>query len=511
MIWPVKRWQIMVDVIEVLPKDEYNATLVANVRPKEWKNPEPAKKYSLVVIGAGMAGQVAAIEAASLGAKVALVERRLLGGEYLNFGCIPSKSLVRSSRAVADVRRAPQFGIRIMDGAEIDFPAVMERMRQVRTRISYSNSVRRFHDLGVDVFIGEGKFAGPDSVAVDGKILRFKKALIATGSRPVKPQIEGLEEAGYLTNETLFSLTDLPRRMAILGAGSRGCELAQALQRLGCTVTLIDSEPQILINEDPEAAAVVARAMASDGVVIRTSTTVRKVTVRSGKKVLQAEIAGNNEEISVDEIMLGEGRMPNVEGLKLEDANVDYDLKWGIKVGDGLRTTNKKIYAAGDVCLSHKLANTAAASARIALHNALFRGRKRGSSFTLSWCTYTDPEIAHVGLSETDAERKKLKIVTHTRLFSEVDRGIIDGEEDGFIRIYAKKRSDKIVGATVVARHAGEMVNELTMAMVGKVGLKKMSDVVRPYPTQADAVRQIADIYNLERFRRKFLPLFMKR
>jgi pyruvate/2-oxoglutarate dehydrogenase complex dihydrolipoamide dehydrogenase (E3) component len=341
--------------------------------------------------------------------------------------------------------------------------------------------------------------------------LRFKKALIATGSRPVKPEIEGLAEAGYLTNETVFSLTDLPRRMAILGAGSIGCEFAQALQRLGCAVTLIDPEPRILINEDPDAAAVVARAMANDGVVIRPSTVVRMVTVREGRKVLRVEIAGKSEEILVDEILLGEGRMPNVEDLKLEDANVDYDLRWGVKVGDGLRTTNKKIYAAGDVCLSHKLANTAAASARIALHNALFRGRKRGSSFTLSRCTYTDPEIAHVGLSEADAERKKLKIVTHTRLFSEVDRGILDGEEDGFVRIHAKKRRDKIVGATIVARHASEMVNELTLAMVGNVGLKKISDVIHPYPTQADAVRQIADMHNREQrtsFRKEF---FLKR
>ncbi len=504
----------MIEVIEVLPKDEYNATLIANVRPVEWTNPEPQELYSLVVIGAGAAGLVAAAGAAALGAKVALVEKRLLGGDYLNFGCVPSKSILRSSRVVAEVRRAPEFGIKILEGAEVDFAAVMRRMRQLRTRISYGDSARHFQEMGIDVFLGEAVFNGPDSVAVDGKILRFKKALIATGSRPRAPEVEGLEQAGYLTNETVFSLTELPRRMAVIGAEGRGCEFAQAFQRLGSSVVLITAESRILREEDPDAAAVVAEALLHEQVDIRTRTTIKSVSMVAGEKVLHLDSPGRTESAVVDEILIAEGRAPNIENLKLENAGITYDLKSGVKVDDSLRTSNSNVYAAGDVCLAHKLANAAEASARLALKNALFRGRKKDRDFNVAQCVYTDPELAHVGMTEEEASRKKLQIRTFTRPLRDVSRGIIDGTEKGFVRIHVKKRSDKIVGATIVAPHAGEMIGELSVAMDGGVGLERLSRVIHPYPTQSEAIKQVGNLYNrdrLVRYRKGFRSIFVKR
>ncbi|MCH6568437.1 MAG: FAD-dependent oxidoreductase, partial [Nitrospinae bacterium] len=247
----------MHDVPDVPPHDEHNAALVANVHPPDWKNPEPAPRYNLVVIGAGTAGLVTAAGASLLGAKVALVERNLLGGDCLNTGCVPSKSIIRSARSFADVHDAHRFGVRVPEGTDVDFGAVMERMRRIRSRISAHDSARRFkEEFGVDIFLGGARFAGPETVEVEGTPLRFKRAVIATGARPVEPPIDGLHEAGYLTNETVFSLTERPGRLLVVGGGPLGCELAQAFRRLGSEVILVERPPQLLIREDPDAARI---------------------------------------------------------------------------------------------------------------------------------------------------------------------------------------------------------------------------------------------------------------
>ncbi|HKB16818.1 MAG TPA: FAD-dependent oxidoreductase, partial [Planctomycetota bacterium] len=297
----------------------------------------------------------------------------------------------------------------------------------------------------------------------------------------------------------VFSLTELPRRLAVIGGGPIGCELAQAFRRLGSEVVLFHNKGHILDREDDDAAEIVQRAFLREGIRLVLNCRTKKVTrTREGKAILFG--CGDHEEtLVVDEILAGAGRQPNVEGLGLEAAGVAFDPREGVKVNDRLRTTNPSIYAAGDICMAWKFTHAADAAARIVLQNALFFGRKKLSSLTMPWATYTDPEIAHVGMYERDAKEKGIGIDTFVRRFEEVDRAIADGEEEGLVKVHVKKGTDQILGATIVARHAGEMVSEVTTAIVGKVGLGTLASVIHPYPTQAEAIKQAADAYNRTR------------
>lgn len=484
---------------KVLPMDRYNEALVANVHPPGWNNPEPRNRYNLVVIGAGTAGLVTAAGAAGLGARVALIERHLLGGDCLNVGCVPSKCLIRSSRAAADVRASAAFGVHVAGEVEVDFPAVMERMRRLRSSISRHDSVRRFRGLGVDVFLGEPQFTGPDRLEVEGKRLLFAKAVLATGARASVLPIKGLEEAGYLTNETVFSLVDRPQRLAVIGGGPIGAELAQAFHRLGSKVWVFELADHLLDRADGDAAGILRQAFLREGIEVLLKARPKRITASERGKLITYEQDGRVDSVHVDEILLGVGRVPNVEGLNLEAADVKYDGKNGVTVNDYLQTTNPRIYAAGDVCLQAKFTHTADASARIVIQNALFGGRRKLSALTIPWCIYTDPEIAHVGLSERDALAEGIRVRTFVRPLKQVDRAIVDGEEEGFVKVHVKRGGDKIVGATVVARHAGEMINEISLAMVGGLGLKTIATVIHPYPTQAEAIKQVADEFNRTR------------
>ena len=483
----------------VRPWDEHNQTLVANVHPPDWTNPEPAPRYNLVVIGAGTAGLVTAIGAAGLGARVALVERDLMGGDCLNVGCVPSKALIRAARAAADVREAGVYGVEVPSGVRVDFPSVMERMRRLRATISHNDSAARYRALGVDVFLGSGRFAGPDTVMVAGKTLRFRKAVIATGARAGAPPIPGLAETGYLTNETVFSLTALPRRLAVIGAGPIGCELAQAFARFGSRVSVVEAMAQVLPREDRDAAARIEQALARDGVEFMCSRNITAVERQGGEKVLHLTCDGAEQSLRVDEILVGVGRLPNVEGLDLERVHVEFDLRTGVRVDDRLRTTNPRIYAAGDVCSAYKFTHAADFQARIVIQNALFFGRARASALTVPWCTYTDPEIAHVGLSEREAAERGVPISTFTQELHDVDRALLDGETDGFVKIHVRQGTDRIMGATIVARHAGEMLPELTLAIGNGIGLGKIARAIHTYPTQAEAIRKLGDAYNRTR------------
>lgn len=484
----------------VLPQDEHNKILVANVHPTDWKNPEPAPRYNLVVIGAGTAGLVTAAGAAGLGAKVALIERNLMGGDCLNVGCVPSKCVIRSSRVLGDIAAAKDLGIHIPEGTQVDFPAVMERMRKLRARMSHHDSAHRFHDqLGIDVFLGDGRFTGPDTVEVGGKILRFKRAVIATGARAVHPPIPGLTDAGFLTNETVFSLTERPKRLAVIGGGPIGCELAQAFRRLGCEVTLFHNAGHILNREDVDAAEIVQQTFMREGVQLVLDAQLSRVERTTDGKVLHFTARGQQGMVTADEILVGAGRAPNVEGLNLEGVGVQYDPHEGVMVNDQLQTANARIYAAGDICMDYKFTHAADAAARIVIQNTLFLGRKKLSALTVPWCTYTDPEIAHVGLYERDAQKRGIEVDTFTVSMKDVDRAIADGEEDGFVKVHVKKGTDQILGATIVARHAGDMINEITVAMVGKLGLGTLATVIHPYPTQGEAIKKVADAYNRTR------------
>ncbi|MHB8494796.1 MAG: mercuric reductase [Casimicrobiaceae bacterium] len=470
----------------------YDRELCDNLRPPDWRNPRPREPYHLLVIGAGPAGLVAARRAAALGAKVALIERRLLGGGSLNYGSVPSKTLIRSSRLYAEMRDATNFGVTPPENIGVDFPMAMERMRRIRTRISRVDSAARLAAEGIDVFFGTARFTSGDAVDVDGTRLRFKKAMVATGSRSRLPSIPGLAEAGYLTNETVFDLTALPASLLVIGGGPLGCELAQAFARFGSRTIITHDVPLFLPKEERDAAQMVAEALARDGVEIHLNTKAVNVWVEGGKKCIETLNDGNVATIRVDQILTGIGRVPAVGELDLEAAGVAYDAVTGIRIDDFLRTTNRRIYAAGDVCLEHQFTDAADATARIVVQNALFLGRKRVSALTIPWCTYTDPEIAHVGIYVKEARERGIPVMTYTVPMHDVDRAIADGEEDGFVKIHVREGTDTILGATVVARHAGEMINGISLAMVAGIGLRTVARVIHTYPTQAEAIRKAA-------------------
>jgi pyruvate/2-oxoglutarate dehydrogenase complex dihydrolipoamide dehydrogenase (E3) component len=496
----------MSEKMKIMPDDENNKILVSRVHPPEWKNPEPASRYNLVVIGAGTAGLVTAMGAATMGARVALVEKHLMGGDCLNTGCVPSKAVIRSSRVVGEIWHAADFGVNTDKETQVGFPKVMERMRRLRAQISENDSAQRYRDAGVDVFLGEGRFIDRHSLEVEGKILRFKKAVIATGARPFHPPIEGLEEAGFVTSETVFSLTERPDCLAVIGGGPIGCELSQAFRRLGSEVRIMQRGPQFLPREDPEAAMLLGKVFEKEGIRCLLSSEIQKVTVESGKKVVHVVYKGKEEKIEADEILVGTGRIPNVDGLNLEAAGVEYDNRKGVHVNKYFQTTNRKIYAAGDICFPYQFTHVAEASARIVIQNALFLKSKKHNSMIIPWCTYTDPEIAHVGMYEKDAKDKGIPVDTFVHYFKDVDRAILDGEDTGFIKVHVKKGKDKILGATIVASHAGEMLSEFTLAMAAGKGLKTLVTVIHPYPTQTDAIKRVSSQY----YTQKFSPFLKK-
>ncbi|MBV7330367.1 mercuric reductase [Chloroflexi bacterium TSY] len=492
------------EMSDLWPQDQYNATLVAHARPPKWTNPVPAPVYNLVVIGAGSAGMVAAVGAAGLGAKVALIERDLMGGDCLNVGCVPSKTLIRSAKVIGEIYRAAEMGVNVPDGTTVDFGKVMERMRRIRSEISHHDSFQRIQSLGIDMFKGAGRFSDANTIEVvngaDVIPLNFKKALISTGTRPMHLPIPGLADVGYLTNETIFrTLTERPERLAVIGAGPIGAELAQSFRRFGSEITVFDIVPRLLGREDSDAADVIRDVFEREGIALALGARTTLIRADGNEKVIEFELDSEERELRVDEILVAAGRVPNLENLNLEAANVEYHQK-GVTVSDTMQTTNPNIYAAGDIAHKFQFTHTADATARIVLQNALFPGpKKKVSDLVVPWTTYTDPEVAHVGLYDHDAEDAGFEIETIIQPIGETDRGRADGDDEGFVKIHIKKGSDKIVGATIVANHAGEMISELTTAIVGGVGLKTLANVIHPYPTQAEAIKKVADTYNRTR------------
>jgi pyruvate/2-oxoglutarate dehydrogenase complex dihydrolipoamide dehydrogenase (E3) component len=503
--------------LRVLPDDEHNRTLIANTHPPDWVNPKPRCRYNLVVIGSGTAGLTAAGGCAAVGGRVALIERHLTGGDCLVTGCVPSKGIISAARVAATARTAAaDYGVRVPAGITVDFAAVMERMRRLRARISPNDSVQHLTQMGVDVFLGAGRFVARDAVEVDGlparhddrgtggpaasgarqagTRLQFARAVIATGTRALVPPIPGLQEAGFLTNETLFELTELPQQFVVIGAGPIGCEMAQTFQRLGSRVTLIDTASRILVREDADAVEILQRAFEREGIQLLLNAKVSQVELRDGQKVVRVEQQGRMLAARADAILVGVGRAPNTEGLGLEAAGVRYDQR-GVEVDDFLRTSNPRIYAAGDICAPFKFTHTANALGRMAMTNALFWGRDRMSRLVVPWCTYTDPEIAHVGLYDHQAKARGEKVTTHTVPLAENDRAILDGEDEGFVRVHLKQGTDRILGATVVAAHAGDLLTYFTLTMSMGKGLSALAGPISPYPTQSEVLKRLANLH----------------
>jgi len=498
----------MTDFVQLLPHDEHNAQLEANVHPPNWSNPTPSGRYNLVVIGAGTAGLVAAAGAAGLGAKVALIERSLMGGDCLNVGCVPSKGVISAARAAAAVQNAREFGVASPENVNVDFAAAMQRMRRLRARISPNDSAQRFQDLGIDVFFGQARFQDSNTVDVDGVKLIFKRAVIATGARAAAPPILGLDTVDYLTNETLFSLTERPQRLGVIGAGPIGCEMAQAFAQLGSEVFLVESEHGILPREDRDAAEIVQQAITRAGVKLLCCG--RNLMLKNENGIrLTVDSHGQSYDQPVDQLLVSVGRAPNIDDLNLDAVGVEHHKK-GVVVNDRMQTTNPRIYAAGDVCSPYQFTHAADFMARIVIQNALFKGRAKSSSLVIPWCTYTSPEIAHVGLYEQQAADKGIGIDTFLQEFADVDRAILDGQENGFVKVHVKKGTDHIVGATIVAHHAGDMISEITLAMTHGLGLKKIGGTIHPYPTQAEAIRRVGDQFNRTRLTPFVKSLFHK-
>lgn len=493
----------------ILPADEFNRALVENLHPPGWSNPTPKRRYNLIVVGAGVAGLVSAAGAAALGARVALVEKHLMGGDCTNFGCVPSKALIRSARAAHALDEAPEFGVNVEGGSNVDFSQVMRRMRRLRAQISVIDSAARFSGLGVDVYLGEAKFTGKRGIEVGGVVLSFSKAVIATGSRAAALPIAGLKEAGFLTNETVFSLEQLPKTMLVIGSGPIGCELAQTFRRLGSDVTIVTDVMGLLPNHDPDAGLIIKKRFEREGIRMVFGTKILRAEKNSAGKTLVFDRGQREERVTAAEILVAAGRRPNLEGLGLEAAGVKMENNH-IRVDDHLRTSNPAIFAAGDVCSRYKFTHAAEAMARIALQNALFFGRKRVSDLVIPWCTYTAPEVAHVGMTHRDAQQRASEIATFTRELAETDRAILDGETEGFVRIHVDKRSSRLMGATMVGAHAGESIGEAVLALKQHLKVGDLSGVIHPYPTQAEALKRAADLQLRSRLSPRVRRIFEK-
>lgn len=472
-----------------LPLDQYNQKRIDAVFPKNWKNPEPAELYHLVVIGGGPGGLTAAGVAAGPSAKVAVIEKEHMGGECFNAGCIPSKALLRSSRCAAQVRDAAELGIEVPTGWKVNFPAIMERVRRLQSDIAVYDSAETMKNAGCDVFLGTGRFVNESSIEVNGKILRFKKAMIATGTRPIIPDVEGLQEAGYITNQTVFNLNTLPARLAVIGAGPIACELSQAFLRFGSSVTLITHGATLLPRDDAPAAERLQMVLKKEGMQILLKTQLKRVEKKGKEKIL---LFDNGTSIVVDDILIAIGRAPNVEELQLEKANVKYDLKKGVIADDHLQTSNPNIYIVGDVGSPYKFTHISTELGKMAVKNALQGGTEKRSSLIIPWCTYTEPEVAHIGLLEKDAQEQGIALETSQVDFTDNDRAILDGETIGFIKIHKKAGTDQILGATIMATHAGDMISEIAVVMSNQKGVSAIANAIHPFPTQAEVVRRAA-------------------
>jgi pyruvate/2-oxoglutarate dehydrogenase complex dihydrolipoamide dehydrogenase (E3) component len=456
------------------------------VVPSNYRNPTPAARYNLVVIGAGPAGLIVSIAAAGLGAKVALIEKHRMGGDCLNVGCVPSKALL-----------AAAFG-------GLSFDAAISQVRSVRARISHHDSVERYTQAGVDVFLGAGKFLDAERVAVGDIELRGAKFVVATGAQAFVPPVPGLREHA-LTNETIFELQQQPRRLAILGAGPIGCELAQAFAKLGSEVHLIEMQPRVLPIEEPAAASLVQQALASTGVTLHLATKAMSVVSGvSGKRVeLQSASTGASLAIEVDEVLAAVGRQRNVTELGLDAAGVRFDPRAGIEVNPRLQTTQSHIYAAGDVCSKYQFTHNADAQARIIVRNALFAGRARADTLIVPWCTYTKPEVARVGASRSELEQARVSFTPLRVAFDDLDRGRTDaapGEIDsGYVELLVETKSSQILGATIVGKDAGEQLAPLVLMMNQRIGLKSLGSLILPYPSRSEYLRRLGDAWNRTR------------
>ncbi len=473
------------------PQDDHNRKLRDHVHPASWSIKPSDEIYDMVSIGAGTAGLVSSGGAAMLGAKSALIERHLMGGDCLVTGCVPSKTLIMSAHVAHQARKASQFGVKV-DNVQVDFPAVMERLRRVRADMSHHDGAERLKGMGVDVLFGTAKFTGAKTLDLDGKEVRFRRAMICTGGRPFVPDIPGLRE-NCLSSENFFELTELPKRFLVLGGGPIGCELAQTMQRLGAQVTMLIRGGTLMAKDDPDAGAIVQGVFQEEGLNLRFKTNLKQVERTQDGLRCSIEADGKAADEMFDAILVAAGRRPNVENLGLEEAGVEFD-KRGVTVNKLHQTSNSSIFAAGDICSPFQFTHAAYAQAEFATLNALmpFPYRLNARDRVMSWVTYTDPEVAHAGPSWSEIEKMKSDIDTYELPIKDNDRAQTESESLGFCRLHCKKGTDRLIAGTIVGENAGEMIAELSLAITNKMKLRHIQQSVHAYPTRAEIIRNTA-------------------
>ena len=485
----------LLGIFPIVAKKIVEAIKVRKVFAK-W--PKPAKfDRNLIVIGAGSAGLVSAYIAAAVKAKVTLIEKHKMGGDCLNTGCVPSKALIRSAKLLSHIKRSKEFGIK-QANAEFNFADVMERVHRVIRTVEPHDSVERYTGLGVECIEGEAKITSPYSVEVKTgkgtKTLTARAIVIAAGARPFVPPIPGIEQVGCYTSDNIWSLRDLPKRMVVLGGGPIGSELAQCFARFGSKVTQVEMLPRIMIREDPEISAMVMQRFREEGIDVLVNHRAKQFVVENGEWVLIAEFDGQDVRIPFDALLCAVGRIANTKGYGLEELGIPTTKSRTVETNEYLQTLYPNIYACGDVAGPYQFTHTAAHQAWFAAVNALFgRFKKFKADYSvIPWATFTDPEVARVGLNETDANEKNIAYEVTTYGMDDLDRAIADEEAHGVVKVLTVPGKDRILGVTIVGDHAGDLIAEYVSAMKNGIGLNKILGTIHIYPTLAEANKYAA-------------------
>ena len=498
-------------LLGVFPLIAKKIVAVVKVRRVYAKWPKPKWfDRNLVVIGAGSAGLVTAYIAAAVKAKVTLIEKHRMGGDCLNTGCVPSKALILSAKLLSHIRRSPEFGIRQAE-AEFEFAEVMERVQRVIREVAPHDSVERYTGLGVEVIEGAAKITSPwtvDVTTAEGtRTLTTRSIVIAAGARPFVPPIPGLEEVGYLTSDTVWNLRTLPKRLIVLGGGPIGSELTQTLARLGSQVTQVEMAPRILIREDSEVSELVTQRFRAEGIAVLVNHKAKRFTVENGEKILIAEHDGSDVRLPFDAVLVAVGRVANTTGYGLEELGIPTTPARTVETNEFLQTRYPNIYAAGDVAGPFQFTHTAAHQAWYASVNALFAPFKmfKADYSVIPWSTFVDPEVARVGLNEQEARDRGIPHEVTVYGLDDLDRAIADGEAHGFVKVLTVPGKDRILGATIVGEHAGDLLAEYVLAMRHGIGLNKILSTIHIYPTLAEANKYAAGVWKKAHTPKKLL------
>jgi dihydrolipoamide dehydrogenase len=468
--------------------------------------------YNIVVIGAGSAGLVSAYIASAVKAKVALIEKHRMGGDCLNTGCVPSKALIRTTKILSYIKRHQEFGLKSAS-AEFDFTEVMERVQSVIKKIEPHDSIERYTSLGVDCFTGAARILSPHEVEVNGKTLSTKNIIIATGARPTIPPIPGLDQIDHLTTDNIWDLRELPKRLVVTGGGPIGCELTQCFARLGSQVIQVEMMPDILIREDSEISRTIRKRFVAEGVDVHVNTKCKKIINDGGKQTMLCEKDGAEEWVEFDKALIAVGRTANVNGFGLEEIGVRLNPRGAVEVDEYLRTTtHKNIYACGDVAGPYQFTHTAAHQAWYCAVNALSSPFKkfRADYRVIPWCTFTDPEVARVGINEKEAKERGISYKATRYDIGDLDRAIADGEDHGMVKVLTEPKKDRILGVTIMGYHAGDLIAEYVAAMKHGFGLNKILNTIHIYPTMVEANKFAAGVWKKDHAPQGLLNLAQK-